>query len=152
VAAGFTRFSVFAMLPFNGRTETTGKAVMASPSVLTALDRENTASVIDEDHLPRMTLGDDILEREVLGIFAQQATLILARMAVLDHAGIAAAAHTLQGSASGLGAWRLAEAAERVDQAAAGGGDFGAAVAAFEAAATELCATIEVRLNKHCNE
>lgn len=121
---------------------------MASASVLTGADGEN--SVIDEDHLARMTLGDEILEREVLEIFARQTTLILARIAGLDGARLAAAAHTLKGSASGLGAWRLAKAAERVEQAAAGQDDFSAAVVAFEAAAAEVRTTIEARLSKRC--
>jgi HPt (histidine-containing phosphotransfer) domain-containing protein len=72
--------------------------------------------VIDEVHLGRMTLGDRGLEREVLEIFVRQAALMLERMAVAEPATTAAAAHTLLGSARGIGAWRVACAAERLEQ------------------------------------
>ena len=73
---------------------------------------------IDRTHLFRMTLGDHALECEVLRLFLQQVELLLARMAPADPAGIAALAHTLQGSARGIGAWGVARAAEAVEAAA----------------------------------
>ena len=48
---------------------------MAALSPLVEQGPERTDSVIDEDHLGRMTLGDRALEREVLEIFARQTTL-----------------------------------------------------------------------------
>src|ERR1700747_3563075 len=73
---------------------------------------------IDRTHLFRMTLGDHALECEVLRLFNQQADLLLARMGQMDPAGVAALAHTLQGSARGIGAWGVARAAEVVEAAA----------------------------------
>ena len=73
---------------------------------------------LDEHHLREMTLGDQNLEREVLQVFARQISLMLNRIARAEPAHAAAAAHTLKGSALGLGAWRVAQAAERVEQAA----------------------------------
>jgi HPt (histidine-containing phosphotransfer) domain-containing protein len=73
---------------------------------------------IDRAHLFRMTLGDHSLECEVLQLFDQQAGLLLARMGEADPAGIAALAHTLQGSARGVGAWGIARAAEALEVAA----------------------------------
>jgi hypothetical protein len=71
--------------------------------------------VIDVAHLARMTLGDRKLEREVLELFDRQAGLLLARMREVEAAGIASLAHTLVGSARGVGAWRVAAAAEAVE-------------------------------------
>jgi Hpt domain-containing protein len=76
------------------------------------------AQSIDRAHLFRMTLGDHALECEVLQLFDQQAGLLLARMGAADPAGVAALAHTLLGSARGIGAWGVARAAEAVEMAA----------------------------------
>jgi hypothetical protein len=73
---------------------------------------------VDVAHLARMTLGEDGLEREVLGLFDRQAEMLLARMASETPRVVAALAHTLAGSASGIGAWRVAEAAAAVERAA----------------------------------
>lgn len=77
-----------------------------------------TGSAIDQAHLSRMTFGDEGLEREVLQLFARQASLLLARMPVGKPAMVAASAHTLNGSARGIGAWRVALAAEALELAA----------------------------------
>jgi HPt (histidine-containing phosphotransfer) domain-containing protein len=74
--------------------------------------------VIDRAHLTRMTLGDKSLEREVLQLFDRQSELLLARMHDAPASAIATLAHTLKGSARGIGAWRVAEAAEALEQAA----------------------------------
>ncbi len=73
---------------------------------------------IDLVHLARMTLGDRGLEREVLELFDRQAGMLIVRMQQAARAGICAAAHTLKGSARGIGAWRVARAAEAVARAA----------------------------------
>ncbi|HET9904788.1 MAG TPA: Hpt domain-containing protein [Xanthobacteraceae bacterium] len=71
---------------------------------------------IDLVHLSRMTLGDRALEREVLHMFLRQAAMLLAGMEVrADEA--APLAHRLKGAARGVGAWRVAAAAEAVEQA-----------------------------------
>jgi HPt (histidine-containing phosphotransfer) domain-containing protein len=106
-------------------------------------------AVIDEDHLARMTLGDRRLEREVLEIFVRQTVIMLERIAKADPALAAAAAHTLVGSASGIGARRVALAAERLEQAArgkVGAAEFDGAVEALKAAAVEAGAAIAARL------
>jgi len=106
------------------------------------------APALDLAHLARMTLGERALEREVIGLFDRQADLLLARMASGEPRVVAALAHTLAGSASGIGAWKVAEAAavvERVasepDAAVALTGvmdDLAAAVAEVHAAIAEL--------------
>lgn len=102
--------------------------------------------VLDEGHLKRMTLGDQSLEREVLQVFARQIMLMLKRIVCAEPAHAAAAAHTLKGSARGLGAWRVANAAERLEQAAAGLGDMSEAIAELEIASGEVRGAIEARL------
>jgi len=72
---------------------------------------------IDVAHLSRMTLGDHALEREVLALFDRQIEALIARMGELEPSGVAALAHTLKGSARGVGAWSMARAAEAVEAA-----------------------------------
>jgi HPt (histidine-containing phosphotransfer) domain-containing protein len=125
---------------------------MTASSLSAELSRAQAQTVIDEDHLGRMTLGDRSLEREVLEIFARQTTLTLDRIAGADPARAAAAAHTLKGSACGIGAWRVARAAERLEQAAADeslGGAMREAIAELEAAGRELRAAVGQRLGAH---
>jgi HPt (histidine-containing phosphotransfer) domain-containing protein len=73
---------------------------------------------IDLVHLARTTLGDRSLEREVLQLFDRQSTLLIARMRAAAPGGIAYLAHTMKGSARGIGAWRVARAAEALELAA----------------------------------
>src|SRR6202023_577450 len=118
-----------------------GEAVMTAmtaPCVSSGSDRQH--AVIDEDHLGRMTLGDRRLEREVLEIFVRQTVIMLKRIAGAEPALAAAAAHTLTGSARGIGAWRVARAAEHLERVA--NGKSGAA--ALDEAVEELkSATVE---------
>jgi HPt (histidine-containing phosphotransfer) domain-containing protein len=122
---------------------------MAALSLLAEHHAAETQRVIDEDHLKTMTLGDRSLEREVLEIFARQTTLILSRLVGADPARAAALAHTLKGSARGIGAWRVARATEHLEQAA-GGRDreaLGEACSQLEAACLEVRDAIEARLS-----
>ncbi len=90
---------------------------------------------IDLVHLARMTLGERSLEREVLALFDRQSTLLLARMRSAAPAGIVTLAHTLKGSARGIGAWRVARAAEALE--IAGAADTGPALDTLVAAIDE---------------
>ena len=74
---------------------------------------------IDTEHLSRMTLGERSLEREVLALFDRQADMLLPRIRRGAPAVAAASAHTLKGSAVGIGAFKVARAAEAVEQAQA---------------------------------
>jgi len=73
---------------------------------------------IDVTHLARMTLGDASLEREVLQLYDRQAGILLARMQQVTPTAAAAYAHTLKGSSSGIGAFKVARAADAVESAA----------------------------------
>jgi HPt (histidine-containing phosphotransfer) domain-containing protein len=128
---------------------------MTAASLLAEPRTGQTQSVLDEDHLGRMTLGDRSLEREVLEIFARQTTLTLNRIAGANPARAAAAAHTLKGSACGIGAWRVVQAAERLEQAASDEGDDTAineAIAELEAAGLEVRTAIGARLGDRLDE
>ena len=71
---------------------------------------------IDLVHLARQTLGDVELEREVLSLFVVQSQVYLLRLQAAENAADwKRAAHTLKGSARGIGAWQLAEAAEAAE-------------------------------------
>ena len=79
---------------------------------------EGKQAAVDRAHLARMSFGDAALERELLELFERQAALLLERMREADTATLAALAHTLKGSASGVGAWGVARAAAAAERAA----------------------------------
>src|SRR5215813_12014654 len=95
---------------------------------------------IDLAHLARMSLGDRALEREVLALFERQIDLLIGRISQADPSDLVALAHTLKGSARGVGAWPLARAAETVEAAELT--DLAPAVATLAATACETRAAI----------
>jgi HPt (histidine-containing phosphotransfer) domain-containing protein len=100
---------------------------------------------IDLDHLKRMTLGEKELEREVLMLFAQQSTDLLARLEKLPREG-ASLAHTLKGSARAIGAFAVAEAADDLERRLRQGLPVTAAVLTLAQAIGAAQAAIEERL------
>jgi hypothetical protein len=78
---------------------------------------DQSGQAIDTEHLSRMTLGEHSLKREVLALFDRQADILLPRIRRGVPAVAAASAHTLKGSAVGIGAFRVARAVEVVEQA-----------------------------------
>jgi hypothetical protein len=95
---------------------------------------------IDLRHLFQMTLGDHGLEREVLVLFDRQMDILVARLRAVEPSCVPAIAHTLKGSARGVGAWPVARAAAAVEAAPADG--IAPAVAALATAAGEARAAI----------
>jgi HPt (histidine-containing phosphotransfer) domain-containing protein len=109
-----------------------------------------TAPVIDRDHLARTTFGDSSLEREVLQLFDRQAEILIARMRVSEPAAVSNLAHTLKGSASGIGAGYVAQAAEVVELAAGRSlAETGAALDGLAKAVDEARALIATLLRTH---
>ena len=106
---------------------------------------------IDAEHLAQMTFGDRGLEREVLEIFRRQAAIMLSRVGGAEPGAGAAAIHTLKGSARGIGAWRVARAAERLEHAC-GEMDRAASLAELQAATLEARAAIDARLESYSNQ
>ncbi len=125
---------------------------MMTSCALAAAQSEPNPVAIDEDHLGRMTLGDRRLEREVLELFLRQTTIMLDRIIGAEPSLAAAAAHTLKGSARGIGAWRVARAAEILELAAGcvdasdPERDLEDALAELKAASLEAGAAIAARL------
>jgi HPt (histidine-containing phosphotransfer) domain-containing protein len=75
---------------------------------------------IDLQHLRRMTLGDSVLEREVLGMFLAQTARLIDDLTIAVEPS--ALAHRLKGSARAIGAFRVAEGAAALE-CAIGRGD-----------------------------
>ncbi|MFJ5488775.1 Hpt domain-containing protein [Hansschlegelia beijingensis] len=104
------------------------------------------ASAIDVVHLNRQTMGDRSLEREVLELFRRQARILLFRFENLTNpAERADVAHTLKGSARGVGASRVAFAADELERAAKAGEPTGKALAELAEAIAEVTSAIELR-------
>ncbi|MCK1710933.1 MULTISPECIES: Hpt domain-containing protein [unclassified Bradyrhizobium] len=104
-------------------------------------------SPLDLDHLSRMTLGDAELEQEVLAMFAEQTIRLVAAMAAMP-AEAGALAHKLKGSARGIGAFAVADAAASLETAIRTGHSRPDAFAALKEAVAEVRAAIEAIL-KH---
>ena len=86
--------------------------LLEDPAIRTAAADPTSTPALDRKHLARYTLGDEALEREVLGLFKADTPH---RIAALRLAGTdrdwKMAAHTLKGSSRAIGAWRLANSA-----------------------------------------
>jgi HPt (histidine-containing phosphotransfer) domain-containing protein len=108
------------------------------------------AAVLDRNHLARMTFGDRSLEREVLQLFDRQSELLLERMRTSEPAAIATLAHTLKGSAVGIGARRVASAAAEVEATAqAKPGEMSRAIDELAQAVEEARAEISALIRAH---
>jgi HPt (histidine-containing phosphotransfer) domain-containing protein len=66
---------------------------------------------IDLQHLSRQTMDDRDIEREVLGLFAEQAQTVRKQIGKAEIKERLFLAHALKGSARGVGAFAIAECA-----------------------------------------
>jgi hypothetical protein len=89
-----------------------------------------------------MTHGERSLQREVLELFVLQADTLIARMRGETPTTVSALAHTLCGSARGIGACAVARAAEAVERKVRDGGDVAGAVSRLADAVAEARAEI----------
>ena len=88
-------------------------ATMESRTVGTASVDNSYDRPVDLVHLARHTLGNRDLEREVLQLFVRQSAVYLGRLRAAHSAGDRRmAAHTIKGSARGIGAWLVADLAD----------------------------------------
>jgi HPt (histidine-containing phosphotransfer) domain-containing protein len=123
---------------------------MAQAAVLTADPVPTAATVIDLGHLKRMAFGDLSLEHELLQLFDRQAEILIARMRASDPAVVATLAHTLKGSASGIGAGNVERAAAAAELAATRSpAELGAALKCLAKAADEARSLIAELLRAH---
>jgi HPt (histidine-containing phosphotransfer) domain-containing protein len=102
---------------------------------------------IDLEHLDRMTLGDTMLEHEVLAMFSAQTAGLIAILATVP-ADAAALAHTLKGSARAIGAFQVAEAAGHVETALRDGDDPAQALAELNDAVAQARSAIDAMLRR----
>ena len=102
---------------------------------------------IDFEHLGRMTLGDAILEHEVLAMFSAQAVSLMSALAMLP-AAAGELAHKLKGSARAIGAFQVADAAGRLETAVLKGGDPAEALAELDDAVEEARTAIDAILRR----
>ena len=71
---------------------------------------------LDLAHLERQTMGDAALAGEVLQLFLRQALAMKAQLSgALAEADLRRIAHTLAGSARGIGAWQAAQLASVIE-------------------------------------
>lgn len=103
-------------------------------------------SVIDLDHLRRMTLGDPALECEILQMFKTQSADILARLETMP-TDVSALAHTLKGSARAVGAFDVSDAAQALETSLRDGSNIAAAIAVLADAVSEARAAIDTILS-----
>ena len=102
---------------------------------------------IDFEHLGRMTLGDAILEHEVLAMFAAQAVGLMRALAILP-ADAGELAHKLKGSARAIGAFQVADAAERLEAAIRTGDDRSEVLAELDDAVAQARTAIDAILRR----
>ena len=102
---------------------------------------------IDLVHLQRMTLGDAALEREVLAMFAAQATHLISALAELPpDSGVMV--HTLKGAARAVGACEVGNAAERLEAALKSEADIAHQLVDLQEAVARARAAIDVILRR----
>jgi HPt (histidine-containing phosphotransfer) domain-containing protein len=102
---------------------------------------------IDIDHLKRMTLGDESLEREVLAMFSAQSVSLIGALAALPREA-GELVHTLQGSARAIGAFAVADAAVVLETALANGDDPVEALAELKDAVAQARNAIDALLRR----
>jgi HPt (histidine-containing phosphotransfer) domain-containing protein len=102
---------------------------------------------LDIAHLGRMTLGDVGLEREVLAMFSAQAVGLIGALADLP-SDAGALAHKLKGSARGIGAFGVADAAESLEAALQAGDDPAQALAELNEAIARVRVAIDAILRR----
>lgn len=76
----------------------------------------SAARPVDLVHLARQTMGDRELEREVLGLFVQQALSARDEIAGADEKRRLLLAHGLKGSARAVGAFSVADCAAVIER------------------------------------
>lgn len=100
-------------MPANIKAEAPGRAM--------ELDGEGLP--LNMEHLTRQTLGDRALAAEVLKLFQTQTLGLVDRMGAADARDRRELAHALVGSARGIGAFRVAECAARIEKGETGPGE-----------------------------
>lgn len=91
-------------------------AVAANIENFSENSNHHTDGPIDWEHLSKYTLGNKDVEKEVLELFARQSSQFVEKLRnASDAQAWKEAAHTIKGSARGIGAWRVATKAESLE-------------------------------------
>lgn len=104
----------------------------------TGASRLSVRQVIDMAHLARQTMDDELVQREVLVLFAGQARRCTAEIAEADEVARKTIAHRLLGAARGVGAFAVADAAQALEDNPSNEMYVAAVCAAVERAETEI--------------
>ncbi len=75
----------------------------------------SSANPIDLVHLARQTLGDRAVELDALKLFARQARECLHDLSDGGNCNVKAVAHKLKGAAQAIGAFRVSDAASKLE-------------------------------------
>lgn len=103
----------------------------------TGAERTTAPAAIDRAHLRRYTYGNADLETEVLELFCGQSSTLLDQLKqATDADAWAFASHSIKGSARAVGAWRVAELAERAERIGVHEPESRTAIAELEGALT----------------
>jgi len=94
-----------------------------------------------------MSLGDTVLEREVLALFAEQSRRLIRTIAALPP-DVGPLVHMLKGAAHGIGAFAVADAAARLEVAVRSGEGRSRALAELQDAVADACEAIEAFLRQ----
>jgi HPt (histidine-containing phosphotransfer) domain-containing protein len=114
------------------------RTVAQPPRDLDAAVPEPSAKPVDLAHLSRQTMGNRALEIEILQLFEAQSRQLMHLVLVGRTAEERRrAAHTMRGSARGIGAWRVARLAEAVEHAGLVPGQVHGLLAELESAVDE---------------
>jgi HPt (histidine-containing phosphotransfer) domain-containing protein len=93
------------------------KSEMTGKMETEAGDGGSSVRPLDLVHLSKYTFGDRGLEAELMGLFRSQAEVYISRLeTATTPKDWRDAAHSLKGSARGLGAWGLGDIAEEVER------------------------------------
>ena len=88
------------------------------PDLSTSVAEERPA--VDFAFLAEQTVGDEVLEHDLLALFSEQARRLLPTLPTLKPRERADTVHLLKGSCLGIGAWTMAEALQAYEEAAPG--------------------------------
>lgn len=105
-------------------------------------------ALLDDAHLATITGGDTALALDVLNIFSDNASAYVRKLREAQSSDDwHDAAHTLKGSARGIGAWQLADLCERAEKLSSKGGpaDRSIALGDISCAVSKVVAAIAVR-------
>ncbi len=105
------------------------------------MDTQNCA--LDRVHLAQQTMGDAGLEKQVLTIFVDHMAETMPRLTPATEE-VCQIAHSIKGSARGIGAWDVAAAAEAVEKASGDrSGEISSLKRAVDTALLEIVALLE---------